>query len=199
MSRGLARRATPRGTRLGVLLSAALALALAAGTVWHGAYAGFTDRSSALSASVTTGRVALANSVSAVGAALTLGEVKPGESATQCIVVTSTGSTPATVRLYSTGRSTTKNVSASITLLWEAGTGGGAYGDCTGFTVTGGTQTSTLAAFPATYGTGVLPWATTGTAGETRTYRLTYSVPPNAPTSTKGGSATVTFVWEAQQ
>jgi hypothetical protein len=132
------------------------------------------------------------------GATLTVPEMRPGDSDTKCIAVTATGSVPATVRLYGTGRSTTKSISSYINLAWVAGTGGGAYGDCTGFTATGTTTTSTLAAFATTYGTGVLPWNTTGAAGETRTYRLTYSVPINAPTSTKGGTATVTFVWEAQ-
>ena len=180
------------------MLSAAGALAVAATLVWQDAYASFTDTTTQLPASVSTGTVALSNNVEGY-APLTLGEMRPGDSATECIIVTSTGSAPAQVKLYAKDRSTTANLTSYISLSWAAGTGGGANGDCTNFVSNGTTVSATMASFQTTYASGYLPWNTAGgTAAETRTYRLTYSLSTSAPATAKGGSATITFVWEAQ-
>jgi hypothetical protein len=178
---------------------AAVALLLVPTLVWQSSYAGFTDPTIPLPASVGTGKVLLTNSVSAFGAAVSLNSVLPGESAAYCIAVTSTGTVPAEVRLYGGGTSATKSMDAYIKLSWVAGTGGGTYGDCAGFVPSGPTSDSTLSTFPTSWATGVLPWALTGASGaENRTYRLTYTVNPNAPASTKGGNVVVTFTWQAQ-
>ena len=59
----------------------------------------------------------------------------------------------------------------------------------------------TLAAFgtQATgFGNGVGTWAPTGTASETRTYQVTYTVKADAPNTTQGGTAALGLTWEAQ-
>jgi len=191
-------RAAPRRGRRWLLVPGAVALLTVPALVWQSSYAGFTDRTVPLPATVGTGKVLLTNSISVFGTAVSLGEALPGQSAAYCIKVTSTGTVPAEVRLYGSGKSTTRSVDAYITLAWVAGTGGGTYGDCTGFVPSGPTSSSTLSTFPTSWATGLLPWSLTGAGGENRTYRLTYTVDPNAPVSTKGGSVTVTFTWQAQ-
>jgi hypothetical protein len=180
------------------VVSAAGALVVAAALVWQSAYAGFTDTTTSLPASVSTGTVVLTNNVEGYGA-LTLPQMRPGDSATECIIVTSTGSEPSLVTLYATGRTGNTTLADSINLSWSAGTGGGANGDCTGFVATVTATTTSMSKFPTGFATGVLPWNTVGgPSAETRTYRLTYSLVAGAPASAKGTSTAITFVWEAQ-
>ena len=200
MSRAHPRRPGRRTTRRGIVLSAVGALALAAGLVWQTAYAGFTDTTTALTASVGTGTVALTNNVEGIAVSLTLDELRPGQGGTQCVVVTSTGSVPALVKVYAEGKSGSSTLLSQLSLSWSAGTGGGANGSCTGYTATGSAYNTTMSSFPTTYGSGALPWTTTGNpAGESRTYQLVYKLGDSAPASVKGASARITFVWEAQQ
>jgi hypothetical protein len=192
-------RRAPRRVRRWLLVPGVVALVLVTALVWQSSYAGFGDSTAPFPATVGTGTVQLSNSISIFGTSVTLGDVLPGETAAYCIAVRSTGSAPAEVRLYGAGKSTTKSMDKYITLTWVAGTGGGTYGDCTGFVPSGNTSALTLNSFPTTWGTGVLPWPLTGNpAGENRSYRLTYTVDAKAPATTKGGTVSVTFVWEAQ-
>jgi hypothetical protein len=202
MTRPSTRRPSRRATRRGVVVSAVGALAVAAGLVWQSAYAGFSDTTPALSVGLGTGTVAVSNNVEGYGA-LSLPTMRPGDSATECVLVSSTGSHAAQVRLYGKSRSSTVSgttLTSALTFSWTAGSGGGANGDCAGFVSNGTTVTTSMASFPTTYASAYLPWNTTGgPTAETRTYQLTYSLSANAPTSVKGQSAAITFVWEAQQ
>ena len=193
-------RVSPRAVRRGALASLVVALVGAAGLVWQSAYASFGDATAPQPLpTLTTGTVALSDDVEGY-APITLPEMRPGDSGSQCIVVTSTGSVPSLVKLYATGKSSTKGLLSYVTLSWVAGSGGGGAGSCSGFTESGSGYDTTLSSFPTSWGSGALPWNTTGnTAGESRTYRLTYGMSKSAPATTKGGTATVTFVWEAQQ
>jgi hypothetical protein len=179
-------------------VSAVGALAVAAGLVWQDAYAGFADATGSLPAGVGTGTVALSNNVEGY-LPVTLPQLRPGDTDTECVIVTSTGSEPAQVRLYGTGRTSTAGLAGYLTFEWDAGTGGGANGDCTGFVSNGSTVSTAMSSFPTNFGLGILPWNTAGGAvAEPRTYRLTYSMAGNAPASTKGATASITFVWEAK-
>jgi hypothetical protein len=199
MSRAHPRRPSRRTTRRGVVASAAGALVIAAALVWQSAYAGFSDSTANLPASISTGTVAVSNNVEGFGA-LTLPEMRPGDSNTQCVIVTSTGSEPALVKLYAQDRTGNADIASNLTFVWSAGTGGGAYGDCTGFVASGSPQTVKMSNFAMRYADGYLPWNTAGgAAAETRTYRITYTMSTNPPSSTKGTTAGITFVWGAQQ
>jgi hypothetical protein len=179
-------------------VSAVGALAVAAALVWQDAYAGFTDTTTGLPVSVSTGTVVLSNNVVGISA-LTMPEMRPGDSDTECIQVTSTGSEPSLVKLYGTRPTGNATLAGAINFVWSAGTGGGVNGDCTGFVASGNPVPTTMASFPTAFATGVLPWNTTGGGvPETTTYRLTYSMATDAAASTKGTSAAVTFIWEAQ-
>lgn len=185
-----ARRVTLAGTALA-------ALAVATAVVWHAAYASFTVSTPSYSLGWSTGAVTLSDD-DAGTALFTATGLEPGSAGTRCVVVTSTGNVPAVVRLYVTGRSTTKSLTSALTLSVVAGTGGSA-GSCNGFTPSASVYRGTLAAFPTSYGAGVLSWPTAGIAsGESRTYRLTWSVPASAATTSQGGTASAAFTWEAQ-
>jgi len=200
MTRVRPRRPSRRATRRGLVLSAAGALALAAGLVWQSAYAGFTDTTANLTASVGTGTVVLTNEIEGL-AALSLPDMRPGQSFTECIAVTYTGAPPATVKLYGKDRSqSATGLTSNITFSWTAGTGGGVNDDCAGFVAGGVTTSTSMSSFPTSFGSGQLAWNTNGGGvAEKRTYRFTYSLSSSAPASVKGASAAITFVWEAQQ
>ena len=199
MTRVLPRRPSRRATRRGIVVSAAGSLVLAAALLWQSAYAGFTDTTTALSAGVGTGTVALTSNVEGLAVRLDLPEMRPGYTDSQCITVTSTGSVPAQVKLYGTDRTGSSGLLSQISFVWATGTGGGANGDCAGFTPAGSTYSTTMGSFPTSYGSGSMLWTTAGdVAGESRTYRLTYTFASGAPASVKGQRAGITFVWEAQ-
>lgn len=139
-----------------------------------------------------TGTVSLGDDDS--GAALfSANSLVAGATATRCIVVTYGGSVGASVRFYVP--SATGSLASALDMVVEEGTGGSAS-TCSGFS---GTQlfSGTLAALAATatnFGTGLGTFAPTGT-GQSRTYRITYTVQAGAPT---GATATAILQWEAQ-
>jgi hypothetical protein len=186
-----------RARRLALGGSALAALAVSAVVVWHAAYASFTVSTPAYPLSWSTGGLALKDD-DAGTAVFTATGIEPGASGTRCIVVTSSGTVPAVVRLYAGARTTTNALTTALNLTVVAGSGGSGS-SCTGFTPSATVYRNTFAAFPTTYGAGIGAWTTAGTAtGESRTYQFTYSLPANAPTTAQGGSASVTFTWEAQ-
>ncbi|MGY1807631.1 hypothetical protein ACI8AF_09690 [Blastococcus sp. SYSU D00669] len=188
---------TRRARRIAVAVSALGALAVAAGLVWQSAYAAFTDSTPARTLTWSTGTVAISDDDA--GAVLfSAADLRPGAARSRCITVTSTGSAPSLVRLYGTGRSTTRSLSSHLTVAVEAGTGGSAAG-CNGFAPAATVYRGTLAAFPTSYAAGVGSWTTAGNpAGERTTYRFTYSLSASAPASAQGGTAAIAFTWEAQ-
>jgi hypothetical protein len=198
MRRALPRTGGPsrRTRRLALAGALGAALVLVAGLVWQSANASFTVSTYPFVSSWTTGTVVIGDD-DAGTALFTRTGLKPGAAGTRCLTVTATGNVPALVRLYVTGRTTTKSLTSSINLTVQAGTGGGSA-TCSGFTPDSTVYTGTLAAFPATYGAGVGSWTTTGTSGETRTFQITYSVASTAPTSVQTGTASAAFTWEAQ-
>ena len=186
--------------RVGVAVTTGAAAVISSGLVWQSSYAAYTGQTSNPAENWATGTVALTDDDSGT-ALFSASNLKPGSTDTKCIVVTSNGSLPSAVKLYGTGYSTQKALGSSINLSITQGTGG-SFGSCTGFTPLGAGSSlysGTLAAFaPSDFSTGLGTWTPTGTAGETRTFQLTYTVDPSAPNSTQGGSATIGFTWEAQ-
>ena len=101
--------------------------------------------------------------------------------------------------MYTSAVTTTNALSTYLNLTVEEGTGG-SFGSCTGFSAAGTDFTGTLANFGTTatgFATGVGSFALTGTPTETRSYRFTYTVDPATPNSVQNGTASATFVWEA--
>jgi hypothetical protein len=190
-------RPSRRARRLALAVSGIGALAVTAGLVWQSAYAAFTDSAPLSRLTVNTGTVAIADDDA--GAVLfSAGGLRPGATQTRCITVTSTGSAPSLVRLYGTGRSTTKSLSSYLTLVISAGSGGSSA-SCVGFAPKSTVYRGTLAAFPTAYAAGVGSWTTTGNpAGERTTYQVLYTLAASAPVSAQGGTASVALTWEAQ-
>lgn len=195
-------RVTPRAARLAAWIAIPAALVASGVVVSTASYAAFSSTTVNPTNNWTAGSVALSDDDNNT-ALFTANNLKPGSTGANCIAVTSTGSLPSAVKLYGTNVSTTKDLAANVNLTVEQGTGGG-FGSCSGFTpaATGSSLYSgTVAGFGAAstnYATGVGTWAPTGTASETRVYRVTYTVSSTAPNTVQGGTAALGFTWEAQ-
>ena len=143
-----------------------------------------------------------------LGAAmLSLSNAQPGAADTSCVLVTYSGSLSSAVTLYG---SVSGALAPYLTLTITRGddpTPG--FDDCTGFTPdstdyigagAGVVYQSTLSAFPASYGAGLVD-PTSGspeawTTGETHTYRFVVSVVDD--NAAQGQSASASFTWEAR-
>lgn len=195
-------RVTPRAARLAAWIAIPAALVASGVVVSTASYAAFSSTTVNPTNNWTAGSVALSDDDNNT-ALFTANNLKPGSTGANCIAVTSTGSLPSAVKLYGTNVTTTKDLAANVNLTVEQGTGGG-FGSCSGFTpaATGSSLYSgTVAGFGAAstnYATGVGSWTPTGTASETRVYRVTYTVSSTAPNTVQGGTAALGFTWEAQ-
>ena len=195
-------RPTPRIARIAAWIAIPAALVASGIVVSTASYSAFSSTTVNPTSNWTAGTVALTDDDSNT-ALFTATNLKPGQTGSNCIAVTSTGSLASAVKLYGTGAATTNNLASNITLSVVQGTGGG-FGSCTGFTpLSAGSSlyNGTLAAFGTSYtnySNGVGTWAPTGTASETRTYQVTYTVSNTAPNTTQGGTASLGLTWEAQ-
>ena len=192
------RRASRAGARRALVVSAVAVPVLAAALVWQSAYAGFTDPTPPppVASSFSSGTLALRDYDQGL-AELPLPGLKPGDTVTSCLVVTSTGSLPSAVRIYGAARTTTQNLASHLAITIDEGTG--TSSSCSDFTRQVTSYNGSLAAFPSDWANGRGAWTTTGAVtGEHRTYRIVARVSTSAPTSTKNGTATVRFVWETR-
>lgn len=162
-------------------------------------YSAFTSVTSNGENNWTTGSVALTDD--AAGAALfNATGMTPGATGTKCIVVTSTSTVEADVRLYLSDVDDAANLGEHVTVTVRTGTGGG-NGSCDGFVAAPGSHSATLAQLATdhnTYATGLGGWTVDGTAPESKTYEITYTLSPDAPNELMDASATATVTWEAQ-
>ncbi|MGO4803931.1 hypothetical protein AB4089_02260 [Arthrobacter sp. 2MCAF15] len=184
------------------------ALLVSGVAVSQASYSAFSAKVESSTSNWTAGTVALdGGSTSGAGAnastaMFTATNLKPGSTGAKCITVTSSGTLASTVKLYGTTPNTTKALSSNIDLVITEGTG--ADSACTDFAVltpAAPTYTGTLAAFGTDktgFATGWGSWAPTGTATQTRTYKIAYTVKSDAPNGTQGGTASMGFTWEAQ-
>lgn len=136
-------------------------------------------------------------------AAFTVTNLKPGMTGTKCVTVTSRGSLASSVKLYAANMSGTTSLAAYMNLTVTPGTGG-SFGSCTGFVPLqsrSDVYNGSFIGFGTTYtsyANGFGDWTPSGTATETRTFKVTYSLDSNAPNETQGGTAAGSFVWETQ-
>ena len=201
-----ARRPSRKVATIVSLVAVPVALVASGLVVAQSSYSAYSATTVNPSSNWATGTVALTDDDNNT-AAFTASNLKPGSTGTRCIVVSSTGSLPSSVKLYGTGAATTKALASDINLTVTQGTRG-SFGSCTGYTphATGSSVYSgTLAGFGSTattFATGVGTWNTagvaTGAAPETRTYQLAYTVKSDTTNDTQGGTAAIGFTWEAQ-
>lgn len=191
---------TPRAARLTAWIGIPVALVASGVVVSTASYSAFSAETVNPTSNWSAGSVALSDDDN--GSALfTATGLKPGSEGSKCIAVTSTGSLASTVKLYGTNPVTTKDLASNISIIIEQGTGGGS-GSCSGFTAAATpAYTGTLAGFGSAatgFSTGVGSWAPTGTASDTKVYKVSYAVPSTAPSTVMGGTASIGLTWEAQ-
>jgi len=172
--------------------------------VWQSSYAAFSVTTVNPTNTFSSGSVVLGDDDS--GSAMfspTL--LKPADTGTKCIVVTSTGTLASTVKLYATSYSTTNSLASYLDMVIDEGTGGSfatsGPTSCTGFTLGTNIFTGTLASFGTTktsFATGVGTWAPAGTGSPTKTFRFKYTLSASTPNTAQSGTAGVGFTWEAQ-
>lgn len=195
---------TPTAKRVRAMRWAVLPAALIVSglVIGQASYAAFTSTTSNATNSWASGTVALSDD-DAGTAMFTATNLKPGSTGTRCIVVTSTGTLASAVKLYGATPATTNALSTYLDVTVVQGTGG-TFGSCTGFAAlaTGSSvYTGTLANFgtsATSFATGLGTWAPTGSASESRTFQITYTLNAAAPNSSQGGTASIGFTWEAQ-
>lgn len=191
-----------RTARIVKLATIPAAIVLSGAIIGQASYSAYSATTVSPTTNWAVGTVSLADDDSNA-ALFTASNLKPGSTGTKCIVVSSTGTLPSLVKLYGTGAATTNSLSSSINLAVVQGTGG-SFGSCTGFApLSSGSSlySGTLAGFASAatgYSSGLGNWAPTGTAAETRTYQISYTVDAAAPNATQGGTASIGFTWETQ-
>ena len=178
--------------RLGAVLGAFL---LVSALVVTGSRAAFFDTTDNAANNWAAGTVTITDDD--VGAAMfNASNMKPGDTVTNCIVLTYSGSlVPADVRLYGVSGGT--GLDAYLDLTIDEGSGG-VFGNCTGFILSTTPFSGTLASFAAThtnFTNGVAGWSPAATP-ESKTYRFTLTLQDN--NLAQGLNATGTFTWEAQ-
>ncbi len=165
-----------------------------------GSRAAFVDTADNTGNSFTAGTVDLVDDDSAT-VLFNVSNMVPGDSSTNCIVVTYQGTIvdPAAVKLYGSGYTDSSDLANWLNVTIEEGTGG-SFGSCVGFTLENTIETGgDLIAFGTThknYATGAGVWDPAGTP-ESKTYRFTFALDGATPDSEEGASVTALgFTWE---
>lgn len=180
-----------------------VAMLAVCGTVFGASHAAFSATTTNPSNSWSAGQVGLSDDDGNT-AMFSVTNVKPSDTASKCIVVTSpstqTYTTP--VKIYASSVATpTNNLDANLTIKIEEGTGG-TFSNCTGFTPSATLYNSTLSSFTSTYtnyGNGLATnFSPTGGTNQSKVYKFTWTVAAGAPNSVQGGTAGTGFTWEAQ-
>ncbi|PAU85826.1 hypothetical protein CK505_16840 [Kocuria sp. WN036] len=197
---------SPRARKIAGLSAAPIDVLVAGVMVWQGSTAAFTATTRNAGNSWATGQVALTDD-DAGRAGFTVENLVPGATGEKCIEVTSNSTVAGEVRAY------TQNLSGSaagledhIDLRVERGTGG-SFESCDGFAPVPGAlpaqSLTTLSQANRDYATGGAVWGTEGRAGESSTYRGTWTFDTEGLTQSQidalqGSRVSVDLVWELQ-
>ncbi|VXC37763.1 conserved exported hypothetical protein [Arthrobacter sp. 9V] len=182
-----------------------IAILIAGAMVWQGSQAAFTATTRNSGSAWSTGSVTLTDD-DLGAAAFTVENIVPGQTGQKCIVVTSNSNVPGEVRAYTQNLISDRGLENRIFFDLEQGTGG-SFNDCTGFTPTANTvpelPISTLATQNRDFATGGSSWDTTGTPGETQSYRGTWRFDTTGMTqeqvnALQGARVGIDLVWELQ-
>lgn len=177
-----------------LVVTVALAILIASGITYRATSAAFTASTSTGTNTFTAGSVALTNSSSA-SALFTVGGLVPGNTGERCVTVDYTGDVNAGIKLYG---SATGSLGTHLNLVVQESTTA-ATPDCTGFTagttIITGVMNTVLGTYN-NYATGAGTWAVTG--AQSRSYRVTYTLPSGASNAAQGTSVNMTLTWEAQ-
>jgi camelysin-like metallo-endopeptidase len=183
------------------ILVSLLVIAAASAIGGLGAYSAFTATTSNSGNTFAAGTVTITDN-DAGAAMYSASDKKPGDSVTQCIKVTYTGSLDSDVKLYTS--SAIGSLGQYVDVQVRPGTGNITFPGCTGFTPDAADMyNDTLANFPTSYASGILdagPGANTKwITGDSVVYRFTVTFQSSAPASTQGQTTgSHAFVWEAR-
>jgi len=193
-----------RTRRIVALSAGPLAIVVAGLLVWQGSNAAFTARTQNVGNNWATGSVTLSDDDSGA-AMIVVTNAIPGQSGSRCLTVTSTSTVPGVVKAYMS-RISTQGLEDYIKITSDSGTGGG-FGSCTGFVADSDPVPSISLADAALvnydYATGGSAWTITGTPGESRTFKISWSFDTTGLTQTQidalqGKSVSADAVWELQ-
>lgn len=183
-----------------------VSLMVSGALVWQSSYAAFSTTTVNPTNDFTAGSVVLGDDDSDT-AMFTATLLKPTNTGTKCITVTSTGTLASTVKLYSTSYTTSTDTASPfaafgthIDLVIDEGTGG-SFSSCTGFGSSTNLFTGTLASFASTktnFSNGVSTWAPAGSGSPSKTYRIQYTLNASTPNGAQSGTTGIGFTWEAQ-
>lgn len=192
---------TRRNRRSLTTLLAVVGVVGASLLVWSASNAAFTASTTNGSNTFAAGTVAITDNDS-TGVLFNVTGLKPGATGSSCIRVTYNGDVASAVKLYSSLPGGTGSLDTQITLTIEEGAFSSlpAFPACTGFTPSGAPiYNSLLSTFNAktTFAAGVGTWTPNG-SGQTKDYQFTYTMSSGAGDAYQGASASLTFVWEAQ-
>jgi predicted ribosomally synthesized peptide with SipW-like signal peptide len=181
----------------------ALSLLLVGFLVVTGSRAAFTDTTENTGNAFAAGTVELVDDDGGVTAMFNVANMAPGDSVTDCILVTYQGSNsdPAAVKLYSGGYTDSGDFADYLNVTIDEGSPG-AFGNCGTFAPDDTIETGgTLAEFDAAhtdYANGAGVWDPASTP-ESKTYRFTVALDAATPDAEQGESVTaLAFTWEVQ-
>ena len=166
-----------------------------------GAYSAFTSTTTNPGNSFASGTVSIADN-DAGAAMYSVSNQKPGDSVTQCIRVSYTGSLAADVKLYTP--SSIGSLGQYVDVQVRPGSGNPTFPGCTGFTPDAADiYNDTLANFPTSYAGGILDAgpgsATSWVSGDAVVYRFTVTLRSSAPDAAQGlTTGSHAFTWEAR-
>lgn len=182
-----------------------VAVLIAGGLVWQGSQAAFTATTRNSGSAWSTGSVFLTDD-DLGAAAFTVDNIVPDQTGEKCIVVTSKSDVAGEVRTYTQNLIVANGLQDHIFFDLDRGTGG-SFNDCRGFVpiadVVPEVPLSTLATANHDYATGASAWQTTGTPGETTTFRGTWHFHTDGMTqeeinALQGARVGIDLVWELQ-
>ena len=200
--------AGPRPWRIAAKLLATVVIAGSLGLAsFTDTFSSFSDVTANPASTLSAGSVTISDN-DAGSAVLALSNAKPGDTVTGCVVVTYSGTLPASVVLY--GSTAGSGLDAYLDLKVTRGTipGTPLAGSCTNFAPdaasyagagAGVVYSGTLQGWPDTSAAGLIdpkPGAgATWTQGEAHAYRLQLTL--GSASAGQGKSATQSFSWEA--
>jgi hypothetical protein len=194
---------TARARQIATLTVGPVAILVAGLFVWQGSTAAFTASTRNSGNNWETGSVVLSDDDQGAAAFRVVGVV-PGQTGSKCLVVSSQSNVRGEVRVYLDTLGV-QGLENNITVSLQIGHGG-SFSDCAGFvpeTTLPALSLATINAGINNYATGVLPWDTAGTPGESKTYRATWAFDVAGLTQAQidalqGKSASADVVWELQ-
>lgn len=194
------RRRDRDGRRRTMVVALPLALVASSALVYQASNAAFTASTDNGANQWSSGSVSISDDDSS-SVMFNATDLKPGSTGIKCINVTYSGTLAGAVRLYVTAPSGTLGQYLDFTVEEGSGATGGGTLSCSGFTAAstlsgGGETLDSFSAAHTDFGSGVSVWAPTGTAPESKSYRITYTLQDT--NSAMGQSAAATFTWEAQ-